>query len=88
MAILLIPSILRALTEGLDRLEVSARTVDDAVDALCLRFPEAGARLRQAMSRRYVIVSVAGTDLRDLAGGATPVGAEQEIHLLWAVAGG
>jgi molybdopterin synthase sulfur carrier subunit len=88
MAAVLIPAILRPHTGGQERLEVPAGTVDDALAAVTARFPEAGARLRQALTRRYVIASINGRDIRDLAEGQTPMGDGDELHLLWAVAGG
>lgn len=88
MATLLIPAILRPLTDGQERVEVAATTVEEAIAALQDRFAEAGARLRQAMARRYVIVSIDGQDVRALEGPRTPVRTDTEIHLLWAVAGG
>ncbi|MEZ4359898.1 MAG: MoaD/ThiS family protein [Kofleriaceae bacterium] len=88
MAALLIPPILRPYTEGRDRVEVTAATADEALAALRDRFPDAAARLAHALERRYVIVSLGGVDLRELSGGATPLGADDELHLLWAVAGG
>jgi molybdopterin converting factor small subunit len=88
MAVLLIPPILRPLTDGKEHLTVPGTTVEAALAALQEQFPEAGARVRQAIARRYVILSVAGIDIRDQAGGDTAVGPAQEIHLLWAVAGG
>lgn len=88
MSAVLIPAILRPHTGGHERVEVKAATVDEAIEAVAARFPEAGARIRQAMARRYVMVSVGGRDIRDLAEGATPLGERDEVHLLWAVAGG
>lgn len=88
MSAVLIPSILRPHTGGRERVEVKAATVAEAIDAVADQFPEAGARIRQAMARRYVVVSVGGRDIRDLADGATPLGERDEVHLLWAVAGG
>ncbi len=88
MAAVLIPTILRPHTEGQERLEVAAGTVDEAIAEVTERFPEAGARLRQALTKRYVIASINGRDIRDLADGATPLGAADELYLLWAVAGG
>lgn len=88
MSTILIPAILRPHTGGHEKLELDATTVDDAIDALSAQYPEAGARLRQAIARRYVVVSVGGRDIRDLAEGATPLSERDEVHLLWAVAGG
>jgi sulfur-carrier protein len=88
MPTVLIPSILRPHTGGADRVEVTASTVEQAVSALELRFPEAGQRLRQALVRRYVIVSIDGQDIREREGLHTSIGEGQELHLLWAVAGG
>jgi molybdopterin converting factor small subunit len=79
---------LRPHTGGAERLEVTASTVDEALAEVAARFPEAGARIRQAMARRYVVVSVGGRDIRDLAEGETRLAAGDEVHLLWAVAGG
>ncbi len=88
MPLVLIPAILRPLTGGKEKLSVAATTVDEAVAAVADEYPEAGARLRQALARRYVVASVGGRDIRDLAEGATKLGPKDELFLLWAVAGG
>lgn len=88
MSTVLIPSILRSFTGGAERVEVAATTVEQAIAQVAERYPEAGARIRQAMARRYVVVSVGGQDVRDLQDGATALGDRDEVHLLWAVAGG
>jgi molybdopterin converting factor small subunit len=87
VAIVLIPAVLRPFTDGRARVAVTARSVDAALEALGAAYPQAGERLRHALARRYVVVSVDGVDVRERDERAA-LGDDQEIHLLWAVAGG
>jgi molybdopterin converting factor small subunit len=88
MPSLVIPSVLRAHTRGQARVAVRATTVGEALAALEERYPEAGARVRQGLARRYVILAVAGMDVRHGLGERTALTEESEVELVWAVAGG
>ena len=76
-----IPSALRALTGGIDQLEVVARDVASAVAALELRFPGFAA----ALGRRFA-VAIDGEILNDAWHEPLPAGCE--LHFLPALSGG
>lgn len=63
-----IPSAFRRHTEGLDRVECSASTVDELLDALSSRFPELKPHLRdeQGKLRRFLNIYVNDEDIRFL----------------------
>jgi len=63
-----IPSAFRRHTEGLDRVECSASTLDELLDALSSRFPELKPHLRdeQGKLRRFLNIYVNDEDIRFL----------------------
>lgn len=76
-----IPSALRALTGGIERVELVARDVASAVAALDLRFPGFAA----ALGRRFA-VAIDGEILNDVWHEPLPAGSE--LHFLPVLAGG
>lgn len=85
-----IPSVLRNLTNGKESLEVAARTVDDALNAVEKAHPGLKARLcdDSGKLRRFVNVFVAEEDIRFLEGQSTPVKDGDLIDIVPAIAGG
>lgn len=85
-----IPTQLRTLTGGTNRVEVEATTVGEAVSALEAAHPGFEARLLddQGAVRRYVNLFVDDEDIRFADGLATPVKDGQTISVVPAVAGG
>ena len=85
-----IPTQLRSLTGGTNRVEVEATTVGEAVAALEAAHPGFEARLLddQGAVRRYVNLFVEDEDIRFVEGLATPVKDGQTISVVPAVAGG
>jgi len=85
-----IPSVLRNLTAGKDTIEVQARTVDEALNAVEAAFPGIKARLCDDAGklRRFVNVFVAEEDIRFLEGQTTPVKDGDLIDIVPAIAGG
>lgn len=91
MAVLVrVPTQLRSLTGGANRVEVEATTVREAVAALEATHPGFAARLLddQGAVRRYVNLFVDDEDIRFADGLATPVKDGQTISVVPAVAGG
>lgn len=76
-----IPSALRALTGGIEQVEIVARDVASAVAALELRFPGFAA----ALGRRFA-VAIDGEILNDAWHEPLPAGCE--LHFLPALSGG
>ena len=87
MALVWIPSLLRGLTGGQDRLTVPGATVGQIIDELDRRFPGIKARLCDADALRPGLAVAVDTQLARL-GLAQPVGDHSEVHFLPAVSGG
>ena len=85
-----IPTQLRTLTGGSNRVEVEGSTVGEVVAALEDAHPGFAARLLddQGAVRRYVNLFVDDEDVRFIDGLATPVKGGQTISVVPAVAGG
>lgn len=85
-----VPTQLRALTGGSNRVDVDGRTVGEIVTALESAHPGFAERLldEQGAVRRYVNLFVDDEDIRFTEGLATPVKDGQTISVVPAVAGG
>lgn len=85
-----IPTQLRSLTGGSNRVEVDGATVGEVVAALEAAHPGFEARLLddQGAVRRYVNLFVDDEDIRFVDGLGTPVKDGQTISVVPAVAGG
>lgn len=85
-----VPTQLRSLTGGTNRVEVEARSVAEVISALESAHPGFEARLLddQGAVRRYVNLFVDDEDIRFAQGLATPVKDGQTISVVPAVAGG
>jgi len=90
MSRLLLPQVLRSEAAGAASVTVEAATVGEAIDGLVARHPGLRARLLTADGRlhRFVNLYLNGEDVRYLGGLGTRVGADDEIRLLPAIAGG
>ncbi len=85
MAVVLLPSMLAAEAGGQKRFELEATTIGEALRQLPLTnllFDEAGEL------RRLINVFVDGVDIRAGAGVDEPLGADSEVRVVGAVAGG
>jgi len=85
-----IPSQLRTLSGGAAEVTVGAGTVGEALAALEAAHPGFHERLfdGEGKLRRFVNVFVGDEDLRFLDGLSTPVGADETISIIPAIAGG
>lgn len=85
-----IPSVLRARTGGLARVQVEAGTVAQALEALCLRHPELRPQLFTAAGalKRAVGIFSDEEDLRSDEGLSRALGPGAELVLVAAMAGG
>ncbi|MGD0943247.1 MAG: ubiquitin-like small modifier protein 1 [Acidimicrobiales bacterium] len=85
-----IPTQLRPLTAGASEVEVEARTVREAIDALEREYPGMKARLldEQGTLRRFVNLFVADEDIRFLQGLDTRLPDGTTLSIVPAVAGG
>jgi sulfur-carrier protein len=85
-----IPSVLRNLTAGKETIDVTAATVDDALNALEAMHPGVKGRLCDDAGklRRFVNVFVGEEDIRFLDGQTTAVKDGELIDIVPAIAGG
>jgi sulfur-carrier protein len=86
----IIPTLLRRLTENADAVEVQASTVRDILDRLDERYPGFRARVCEETGelRRFINIYVDGEDVRFLDNLSTSVPERAEISIVPAIAGG
>ena len=85
-----IPSPLRRITGGQDRVEVEGSTLSETINGLENKFPGIKARLLDESGelKHFVNVYVNGEDVQFLQGLDTPITATDEVSIVPAVAGG
>ena len=85
-----IPTPLRRVTNGQDKVNVEGATINEIVSSLESEFPGMKERLcdEQGELRNFVNVYVNGEDVRFLQGIETPTKEGDEISIVPAVAGG
>jgi molybdopterin converting factor small subunit len=87
MPVVWIPSLLRGLTGGEEKLTVPGATVGQVIDELERQFPGIKTRLCDDDGLRAGIAVVVGTDVARR-GLSEPVPADGEVHFLPALSGG
>ncbi|HXG24343.1 MAG TPA: ubiquitin-like small modifier protein 1, partial [Chthonomonadales bacterium] len=87
---LLIPTALQRYAGDKDEIEVSASTVEEALNALTEQFPDLRRQLftEQGQLRQFVNVYVGKEDMRHLQGLATSVKDGDELSIVPSIAGG
>ena len=90
MSTVYIPAVLRPNVGGAKSIEIEGDSIRSVVGGLIERHPSLGGQLLtdQGDLNRFVNVYVNGQDVRYLAGLDTPVGGNDEVRLLPAMAGG
>ncbi len=85
-----IPTPLRRVTDGQDKVDVEGSTIKEIIDSLDGQFPAIKERLcdEQGQLRNFVNIYVNGEDLRFLDGIDSSVKEGDEISIVPAVAGG
>ena len=85
-----IPTPLRRLTNGQDKVDVEADSLGGVIDAMNEQYPGLRDRIcdDQGQLRNFVNVYVNGEDVRFLQGLDTPMTAGDEVSVVPAVAGG
>ena len=85
-----VPTPLRKLTNGQDKIEVAASTVSELIDQLDQDFPGLKERLVDEAGdiRYFVNLYLNGEDVRFLQGIETPTESGDEVSIVPAVAGG
>ena len=86
----IIPTLLRRLTENADAVEVEAETVKDILDRLDERYPGFRARVCEETGelRRFINIYIDGEDVRFLNNLSTRVPERAEVSIVPAIAGG
>ncbi|HEY9232913.1 MAG TPA: ubiquitin-like small modifier protein 1 [Blastocatellia bacterium] len=86
----IIPTLLRRLTDNADAVEVDAATVRDILDRLDERYPGFRARVCEESGelRRFINIYVDGEDVRFLDNLSTSVPERAEVSIVPAIAGG
>lgn len=89
MAIVRVPTPLRAHVGGLDHVELTGPTVGDVLQDMASRYPELAGRIMEGTEvRRFVNLFLNDEDIRYLDDLATPVADRDEISIIPAIAGG
>jgi sulfur-carrier protein len=88
MAVVFIPSALRKLTGGVDRLEAAGATVGDVVAEIDRRFPGFGSAVASGDGTLVTSVQVFLDGEMAVEGLLAEVGASTEVHFLPAIGGG
>jgi molybdopterin synthase sulfur carrier subunit len=90
MSIVRIPPVLRASVGGAKQVEASGSTLAEVLEDLYRRFPAVREQIltEEGMLSRFINVYVNDQDVRFLQGLETPVGPNDTVVLLPAMAGG
>jgi molybdopterin synthase sulfur carrier subunit len=85
-----IPSPLRRLTNGQEKIELDSSNIEECIATMEKRFPGMQERLldESGQPRYFVNIYVNGEDTRFLQGLATPIKSGDEVSIVPAVAGG
>ncbi|MYD50213.1 MAG: MoaD/ThiS family protein [Dehalococcoidia bacterium] len=85
-----IPTPLRRLTDGQDKVDVEGDSLGNVIDAMNEQYPGIRERIcdDQGQLRNFVNVYVNGEDVRFLQGLETPMSSGDEVSVVPAVAGG
>ncbi|SLM63225.1 MULTISPECIES: MoaD/ThiS family protein [Dickeya] len=89
-ATLLIPTALRAFTEGQGKVSLEGSTVGQLVAALATRYPDIQQHLYDETGelRTFINLYVGDTNIKHSGGLATPINSGDEVLLVPAIAGG
>ena len=90
MAIVYIPTPMRKLTNGRGVVETDGATVEQVFVALDQRYPGARTEIydERGAIKSFVAIFVNGRDIRTLNQTETPVGDQDEVYIVPAIAGG
>ncbi|MSQ41241.1 MAG: MoaD/ThiS family protein [Dehalococcoidia bacterium] len=85
-----IPTPLRRVTNGVDKVEVEAKNLQDCISSLEAKFPGMRERLldESGALREFVNIYLNGEDVRFLQGLSTATKSGDEVSIVPAVAGG
>jgi len=90
MATVLVPTPLRRLTGGQSKLTVDGATVGGVLNAVDAQYPGLAEKLidDEGNVKRFINVFLNDNEIRTLQGLGTPVGADDKVSIVPAMAGG
>jgi molybdopterin synthase sulfur carrier subunit len=90
MAKVIIPTLLRKLTDNASTVEIEAETVKEVIERLDEKYPGFQARVCdcEGQLHRFINIYVDGEDVRFLEGTATRIPKGAEVSIVPAIAGG
>ena len=90
MPVISLPSVLTPLAGGQHTIDVTGRTVGQAIDDISRRYPSLSPRLRDENGEPYPFVTIYlnDEDIRFIGGFDAPVQPSDELSVVPAVAGG
>ena len=89
MAKIFIPTPLRKYTDNKRMVEFTGMTVNEVLNNLKRQHPDIEPQLYEGGNiKSFIAVFINDVDIRTREGGNTPVGAEDNIHIIPAMAGG
>lgn len=90
MATIFVPTPMRKLTGGNGKIQISATTLQEAIDHADAAYPGFRDRVldNEGEIKRFINVFVNGVDVRKLQGRDTPVKETDEVAVIPAMAGG
>jgi sulfur-carrier protein len=83
-----IPSPLRQYTEQLPEIKMEGKTVGEVLENFKARFPDANTRFFSTKTSRFMNLYLNDQDVRTLNDMETPVGENDTLSIVFAIAGG
>jgi molybdopterin converting factor small subunit len=83
-----IPSPLRQYTEQMSEIKMEGKTVGEVLENFKVRFPDADTRFFSTKTSRFMNLYLNDQDVRTLQNMETPVGENDTLSIVFAIAGG
>ena len=83
-----IPSPLRQYTEQMSEIKMEGKTVGEVLENFKARFPDADKRFFSTKTSRFMNLYLNDQDVRTLQAMGTPVGENDTLSIVFAIAGG
>ena len=83
-----IPSPLRQYTEQMSEIKMEGKTVGEVLENFKVRFPDADTRFFSTKTSRFMNLYLNDQDVRTLRNMETPVGENDTLSIVFAIAGG
>ncbi|MBN2317439.1 MAG: MoaD/ThiS family protein [Acidobacteria bacterium] len=83
-----IPSPLRQYTEQMSEIKMEGKTIGEVLENFKARFPDADTRFFSTKTSRFMNLYLNDQDVRTLQDMGTPVGENDTLSIVFAIAGG